>query len=749
MYNLAVILTSESLKYNSVISKFNENNDIFFTAFHINPAMAGLISMRTGKYIDINKSVCDKLAYSREEIIGKKAYNINIVDKSERNKIIHLINSKKRINNYETTFKTKNGKMLHVLLSATILKGNEDYLYLVSLDITDFKKRELELRESEELYQSLFDTTFEAIIFLYQGRCFHQNKSAEKIFGYSLEEVIGRQISEWVVPEYRKTVLKNILSDNKNPYEVIAVRKNGSVFPAEIQIKKAFFKSKTIKIAVLRDISLRKKTENELKLAKEKAEAASKAKSEFLANVSHEIRTPMNAIIGFSEILLNKIDNPQNKRYLRSILASGKSLISLINNILDISKIEAGKIEIKKEPVSIKNIFKRIEKDFQQKIENRNLRFLIKISDNLPTTLLLDETRVYQILYNLLSNAIKFTKEGYILLQAKIVQKKAKNKLDLIFIVEDTGIGIPQKQRSLIFDTFIHKGRKYEGTGLGLSIAKRLTEKMNGEINLSSVVGKGSVFTVLLPNIETAKYQVNNKRNEPDIMISTDVYPVKIIIIDNNQHNINLLKDRIKSKNIEFVIIENTENLWEVLNFEMTNLIFLNIDILYEKEYQIIEKIKSISSLKKIKFIAYPISEPNKSFEENKHIFDGYIDTLINKERIYSFINNYIAIDELSVLKKEQEQIFTDVEKKIIAQFIRQHKFELLEQWKSINDSLIIYEIENFVYNVIKRSNKLNVLVLENYLNCLLTKTQEFDIEAIEQILSEFPEVLKKIENIK
>ncbi len=748
MYNLAAILASESLKYNSVTSKFNENNDIFFTAFHINPAMAGLINIRTGKYIDINKSACDKLAYSREEVIGKKACSINIVDKTVLNEIVHLINSEKKINNYETIFKTKNGKKLQVLLSATILKGDDDYLYIVSLDNTDWKKAEQGLKESEELYRSLSDATYEAIFFSYKGRCFNQNKSAEKIFGYSLEEAVGKQITEWIVPEHRELVIKNTLSGYKNSFEVTAVRKNGSVFPAEIQIRKAFFKARTIRITALRDISLRKKTENELKLAKEKAEAASKAKSEFLANVSHEIRTPMNAILGFSEILLNKIDNPQHKRYLTSILASGKSLISLINNILDISKIEADKIEIKKEPVNIKNIFKRIEKDFQQKIENRNLRFLIKIPDNLPTTLLLDETRVYQILYNLVSNAIKFTKEGYILLQSKIVQKKAKNKLDLIFIVEDTGIGIPQKQRSLIFDTFIQQGRKYEGTGLGLSIAKRLTEKMNGEINLSSVVGKGSVFTVLLPNIEIAEYQVENKLDEPDTVISTDVHPIKIIIIDNNQHNINLLKYQIKSKNTEFIIVENIESLLEVLNFEVANLMFLNIDILYEKEYQIIEKIKSISTFKKIRLIAYTMSELSKNFEKNKHLFDGYIDKLNYKDLIYSYIKNYLSVSEFSDIKKEREQIFSDIEKKMIAQFIKQHKLDLLEQWKNINDSLIIYEIENFAYSVIKRSNKLNVTILNNYLNGLLTKIHEFDIEAIEQILNKFPEILNKIENI-
>ena len=731
-----------------MFSRFKENNDAFFTAFHINPAMSGLTNIKTCRFIDINKSACEKLAYSREEIIGRKTYSINILDIAVQKEIVNLINREKKIHNFETILKTKDGEELHVLLSATILKGFDDYLYIVASDISNWKKAKQALKESEERYQSLSDATNEAIFLSYQGRCFNQNKSAEKLFGYTLDEAIGQQISKWVTPKYRELIVSNIMSNYEKSYEVTAIRKDGSIFPAEIQIKKALFKGKEIKIIALRDITLKKKVENELKLAKEKAEAASKAKSEFLANVSHEIRTPMNSILGFSELLLNKIDNPQYKSYLSSILTSGKSLISLINNILDISKLEANKLEIKKEPVIIKNIFKKIEKDFQQKIDNKNLKFFIKIPDDFPTKLILDETRVHQILYNLVSNAIKFTPEGYILLQSKIIQKKANNKIDLIFIVEDTGIGIPQKQRSLIFDTFIQQGRKYEGTGLGLSIAKRLTEKMNGEINLSSVVGKGSVFTVLFRDIEIVNYQNESKHIKLSTTINTRIKPIKVIIIDNYRHNKNSLKHLINNENIKTTIIDSIEKILKIQNIEIPDIIFLNIDMLNEKGYQFIEKIKSIPFFKNTPLIAYSPSSSANNFKKIKHLFNGYIDKSINKELIYLELKKYFRFSGVTEKEKEIGQIFTDIEKQKIVLFIKNHKLELLQQWKNINDSLIIYEIENFAYNVIKCSNNLNVDILNNYLDNLLTKIHEFDIESIEHILKKFPEIMNTLENI-
>lgn len=736
-------------------NELRKKNEGFFTAFHINPAMAGLTNIETGEYVDINESACEKLGYKRNEFIGKNVDEINIIDFEVRKEIIQLISKGNKLNNYETKIITKTGKKLYVLLSAEILKWEDgNYLYNVALDISDRKAVEKELKESEERYQALSDATYEAIFLSEKGKCFNQNKAAEKMFGYTLKEATGKLGTEWIVPEDHDLVMKNMLSDYEKPYQVTALRKDGTNFTAEIQGRKAHFKGKNIRITALRDITERKKAEDELKIAKEKAESALKIKSEFLANVSHEIRTPMNAILGFSEILLDKIDSPKYKNHLKTILASGKSLMSLINNILDISKIESGKIEIETEPVVVKNVFEQIKQTFKQQINDKKLSFQIKIPKEFPKAVMLDEVRIYQILYNLVSNAVKFTEKGYVLLQVKTKKTKDVNKLDIIFLVEDTGIGIPKGQKEQIFETFVQKSgqsnRKYGGTGLGLTIAKRLIEKMNGKISLSSEVGKGTIFKVNLTNIEIADYQKQEKI-DTDKILNIDFKPAKIMIVDDVQYNIDTLKFLIDNKNITYLSADSGEKAIELLEVEIPDLIFMDIRMTGISGYQTTEKIKTKMRLKNIPVIAFTASVMKNDFDKKSYLFNGFLNKPVNKVQVYKELKKHLKYVDTYEIKKEakqKEQIFTKEEKQKIAIFIKEHKSELIEKWDGIKENLIIFEIENFISDLKLASSNLNVFVLIEYIEKLSTKTKEFDIEEIEETVAEFPAIIGKIENL-
>jgi len=256
-------------------------------------------------------------------------------------------------------------------------------------------------------------------------------------------------------------------------------------------------------MTALRNLAERKQAEKALKQAKEAAEAANRAKSEFLANMSHEIRTPLNAVIGFSDLLSSQINSDKQKNYLSSIKKAGKTLLSLINDILDLSKIEAGRLEIQSETINPILIFTELEQIFALKIAEKRLEFIIDI--DLPATLVLDQTRLRQVLFNLLGNAIKFTEQGDIKLSAHIrSQENDSRKVDLIIAVADTGIGIPKDQQNVIFEYFQQQDgqttRKYGGTGLGLAITKRLVEMMNGQISVRSE--QGSVFEITLRDVE-------------------------------------------------------------------------------------------------------------------------------------------------------------------------------------------------------------------------------------------------------
>jgi signal transduction histidine kinase len=246
----------------------------------------------------------------------------------------------------------------------------------------------------------------------------------------------------------------------------------------------------------------------DLEIARKNADNANQAKSTFLANMSHEIRTPMNSILGFTELLTDKILDEKQKNYLHSIQSSGRSLLSLINDILDLSKVEAGKIELSLTATNPNSLFKDIEVMFSQKIAHKDLKFMVEIDPQLPVALWIDEIRIKQVLINLIGNALKFTKKGFVkLIVQKIYPDDNYSALDLIFIVEDTGIGIPEDQQQSIFDVFEQQKNQsaaYGGTGLGLSITRRLVEIMGGEITVTSQVDKGSLFQVRLQGVGVA-----------------------------------------------------------------------------------------------------------------------------------------------------------------------------------------------------------------------------------------------------
>ncbi|MEW5801393.1 MAG: ATP-binding protein [bacterium] len=258
--------------------------------------------------------------------------------------------------------------------------------------------------------------------------------------------------------------------------------------------------------------SQRKELQDALSQAEQlaiKAEAANRAKSEFLANMSHEIRTPLNAILGFTDLLDSLIADKKQKNYLETIKSSGKSLLTLINDILDLSKIEAGKMELRYEPVNPYAIFHEIKDIFSLNISRKDLAFIMDIAPDIPESLLLDDVRLRQILFNLVGNAVKFTEMGQIKLSARgIMQQNDQNSIDLMIAVEDTGIGIDPESHDKIFEAFKQQdgqdNKRYGGTGLGLTISKRLVEMMGGTISVKSQVARGSVFQIILKNVPIA-----------------------------------------------------------------------------------------------------------------------------------------------------------------------------------------------------------------------------------------------------
>gem|GEM_PF-1027210 len=284
-----------------------------------------------------------------------------------------------------------------------------------------------------------------------------------------------------------------------------------------------------------------------LEKATQAAQAANQAKSEFLANMSHEIRTPMNSILGFGQLLQKRITEPELQSYLEAINSSGQTLLALINDILDLSKIEADRLEINYEPLNLRLLIEEICQIFSQKAKQKHLSLLAEIADTVPTGIFFDDIRLRQILVNLVGNAIKFTKEGSIKISVGWQERMSAPSVQslLTIAVEDTGIGIAVEKQQQIFEAFVQSesgiNRKYGGTGLGLSITKRLTQLLNGTIELKSQLGQGSTFTLNFPDVAIAQIQTNRVKPEEFNQTLNHFSAATVLAVDDVQSNLDLI----------------------------------------------------------------------------------------------------------------------------------------------------------------------------------------------------------------
>jgi len=372
------------------------------------------------------------------------------------------------------------------------------------------------------------------------------------------------------------------------------------------------FKAKQYEIEhknLLSEIKHRKEVEHNLRIAQETSKIANKTKDEFMANMSHELRTPLNIISGFSELLAQMIKDPAQQEYLNSIRSASKQLLALIMDILDLSKIETGKLEIKTTRLDLKALFFEIEQIFKMKAVEKNIKIVQEFDKNFSNDIIFDKTRLRQVLFNLVGNAMKFTANGQITLSSDVsVHPDNKNIIDLEIKVRDTGIGIPKEGQQLIFDSFTQQDgkstRKYGGTGLGLTICHRLTEMMNGEISLNSEVDVGSTFKLVFKDIET----VGELDQNDDILFfdqnTISFMDAKILVVDDVILNRKLLEKSLSKRGCEILLAENGEEAIKMVQKHHPELIIMDIMMPVMDGIEATKKLKADRQTKHIPVIA-------------------------------------------------------------------------------------------------------------------------------------------------
>ena len=587
------------LQQSSLVEKFEKQRNKYRKLFNSANDSIFVVSLDKkssdyGRFSDVNNVACKRLGYTREELFAMSPFELSLRKDYPRNRLLTLRLARKGYATFETNCAHKNGSVSPIEINALRLNVNgKDFFMGIARDITKRRKIEQATRDSESLYRLLADNVHDVIwttdsTFTPQ----YVSPSFFNLTGVSHDKAI-------------KLIEQKILATS--PFNL---QDTGSPFPFkgksihwESCIKTASNSILWIEsiasplpqqndtdlfpgvIVVTRDITTRKKIVLELEAAKEDAFTASNAKSSFLANMSHEVRTPMNGVLGMLQLLTLTQLNSEQFKYVEAATSAGKSLLTIINDILDYSKIEAGKLQINPEPFQIREMVRTLITSFETSVDPADVSLSYEIDDAIPETLKADQTRIRQILFNLVGNAIKFTEQGEILVLIKQSAESEKSGKTILLegTITDTGIGIPNENEEKLFELFtqVHHGnkKKFKGTGLGLSIVRQLVSQMGGTIQLKRNPAKGTTVTFTI-KVETPETQKPASATKPPAPILTSPNRrLSTLIVEDEQINQQILQAILTKLGHQSTLANHGEQALELLQSNRYDIILMDVQM--------------------------------------------------------------------------------------------------------------------------------------------------------------------------
>lgn len=635
-----------------------------------------------GKITDVNEASIKITGVSRETLIGTDFSNY-FTEQEKAKKGYQQVFEKGFVADYPLTIKHKNGKLTDVLYNASVYKDDKGNVLGVFAAARDVTAQKLLSKYSLSLIEASLDPL---VTINTEGKITDMNEALVNITGMTRKELTDSDFFDYFTEQqkarevYQEVFEKGSVADSPltlrhKDGKLTDVLFNGSVYMDD--------KENVLGVVIVaRDVTEQKRIATELvearvfaelatKIAEEAkrnaesatiiAENAVKAKQQFLSNMSHEIRTPMNAIIGFTKVVLKTDLNAKQKEYLDAIKMSGDALIVLINDILDLAKVDAGKMTFEKTPFKMKSSISAMLHLFETKIQEKNLSLIKEYDSKIPDVLVGDPVRLHQIILNLVSNAVKFTTKGKITVSVYLLHED-EDKVVIEFAVTDTGIGIPDEKIEKIFENFQQASsgtsRLYGGTGLGLAIVKQLVEPQGGSIRVKSIVNEGSTFSFTLSFQKTnADAELENELMELD----TEIKNIKVLVVEDIALNQLLMKTLLDDFGFDRDIAENGKIAIEKLKNKDYDIILMDLQMPEMNGFEATEYIRKTMN-SKIPIIALTADVTTADLAKCKAVgMNDYLAKPVNEKLLYSKI---VSILKKPILAKLSAKLNENLEEK-------------------------------------------------------------------------------------
>ncbi|WP_339285264.1 PAS domain S-box protein [Paenibacillus sp. FSL R5-0486] len=552
-----VSISRDITQHKDAERRLRESRQRYRSLFEHNPAAVYSLNLE-GKYSAVNSKLVQMLDIPRNKLIGQSF--LSNLDKCEVQHGKHYFDMVKQgePQYYETRVVNSSGRKIEVSVTNVPIIVDKEMVgvYGIVSDITERKEYTERIQELSKQHELILNTVTEGIFGLdADGITMFMNPAAASMFGYEAKEFIGKNSHPIIhhtradgshLPQEECPIHMTVLDGQiRSIKEDVFWRKDGSSFLVQYQVTPIIEQGQIQgAVVVFNDVT----GEREIVRAKETAELAAQAKSEFLSMVSHEIRTPMNGIVGMTELLIGTDLSEEQREYAEIIRDSGDALLNILNDILDFSKLESGKMALAYEPFALRKMLEQVAELFKPRADEKHLEIRYRLNPSIPEFMVGDAIRIRQILVNLVGNALKFTDQGSIEVAVDIIKGRKPEDSVLDFAVQDTGIGIPADKLDQLFQSFsqLHPviNRKYGGTGLGLVISKRLVEIMGGSISVESIEGEGSTFRFAVPaaSVDASAEQTASQFHH-DRTRQSDKVAMRILVAEDHPVNRKILRE--------------------------------------------------------------------------------------------------------------------------------------------------------------------------------------------------------------